>query len=287
MEVPNSKLDLLIASWLDEDIGRGDLASAAITKEKAIGHWEAKQDGVFCGAGIIEKVFKKLDNEIILNFSLRDGEKFKAGQKLLEIKGSAKALVMAERTSLNIAMRLSGIATSTADLIDQLKGTKTKLVDTRKTTPGLRLLEKYAFCCGGGRNHRLGLDDAAMLKENHLACSKGIKDAITAIRLQTPWPSKIIVEAETAEQAKEGIIAGADGILLDEFQPDELKKLVTELRQLYINIDGDSKLNNSILEASGVNPLDLKEYGLTGVDLISTSAPMTKSSWIDMSMRIY
>ena len=287
MEAPNSNLDLLITSWLEEDIGRGDLTSAAITKRKASAQWEAKEDGVFCGADIIEKVFKKLDSEFILNFSLKDGEKFKAGQKLLEIKGSAKALVMAERTTLNIAMRLSGIATTTAHLIYQLKGTKTKLVDTRKTTPGLRLLEKYAFRCGGGTNHRLGLDDAAMLKENHLACSNGIKAAIKAIRLESPWPSKIIVEAETEEQAKEGIIYGADGILLDEFEPNLLKKLVPELRQLPININGVSKLNNSILEASGVNPLDLKEYGLTGVDLISTSAPMTKSSWIDMSMRIY
>jgi nicotinate-nucleotide pyrophosphorylase (carboxylating) len=191
-------------------------------------------------------------------------------------------LVAMERTALNLAMRLSGIATATAALVAQLEGTGVALADTRKTTPGLRELEKYAVRCGGGINHRMGLDDAAMLKENHLAWAGGVTAAIAAVRADAPWPARVIVEAETAEEAQAAVGAGADAVLLDEFRPDALITLVPLLRA---QAELRPARTSVVLEASGVNPADLKLYAATGVDLISTSAPMTRSSWLDLSMR--
>ena len=152
-----------------------------------------------------------------------------------------------------------------------------RLADTRKTTPGLRLLEKYAVRCGGGINHRMGLDDAAMLKENHIAWAGGITAAITAVREQAPWPTAVIVEAETEAQALEAVQAGANGVLLDEFSPEQLTQLVPRLR--------DCSTGVVVLEASGIQPEQLQAYAATGIDLISTSAPVTRSRWLDLSMR--
>jgi nicotinate-nucleotide pyrophosphorylase (carboxylating) len=179
-------------------------------------------------------------------------------------------------------MRLSGIATATAALVAELEGTGVRLADTRKTTPGLRRLEKYAVRCGGGSNHRQGLDDAAMLKENHLAwaggVAGGVEAAIAAVRAHAPWPARVIVEAETAAEAAAAVQAGADGVLLDEFLPAQLRQLVPELRSLA----GGRRL---VLEASGVQPEQLGDYASSGIDLISTSAPITRSAWLDLSMR--
>jgi len=152
------------------------------------------------------------------------------------------------------------------------------LADTRKTTPGLRVLEKYAVRCGGGVNHRMGLDDAAMLKENHLAWAGGVRQAVAAVRASAPWPARVIVEAETEQQALEAVEAGADGVLLDEFTPEALAALVPVLRRLAAG-------RSVILEASGVQPEQLRAYAATGIDLISTSAPVTRSRWLDLSMR--
>jgi nicotinate-nucleotide pyrophosphorylase (carboxylating) len=151
------------------------------------------------------------------------------------------------------------------------------LADTRKTTPGLRVLEKYAVRCGGGCNHRFGLDDAAMLKENHLAWAGGVAQAIAAVRAGAPWPARVIVEAETAAEAEAAVRAGADGVLLDEFSPEALVALVPRLRSL--------APEGLVLEASGVRPDQLQAYAAAGIDLISTSAPVTRSAWLDLSMR--
>ena len=187
-----------------------------------------------------------------------------------------------ERTALNLAMRLSGIATATAALVAELEGTGVALADTRKTTPGLRELEKYAVRCGGGVNHRLGLDDAAMLKENHLAWAGGVDAAITAVRAASPWPARVIVEAETEAEAAAAVAAGADGVLLDEFSPEALRDLVPRLRQLAQTRPSPGGV---VLEASGLQPSELRAYAATGIDLISTSAPVTRSRWLDLSMR--
>jgi nicotinate-nucleotide pyrophosphorylase (carboxylating) len=177
-------------------------------------------------------------------------------------------------------MRLSGIASATAELVSQLAGTGVRLADTRKTTPGLRLLEKYSVRCGGGVNHRLGLDDAAMLKENHLAWAGGVAAAIAAVRAAAPWPARVIVEAESAAEAEAAVAAGADGVLLDEFTPAALLALVPRLRGLAAA--GGTAV---VLEASGVQPEQLAAYAATGIDLISTSAPVSRSRWLDLSMR--
>jgi nicotinate-nucleotide pyrophosphorylase (carboxylating) len=263
--------------WLDEDIGRGDLTAIALQGQYGAAHWVAKQSGRFCGGPLIQKLFLRLDPACKVQLLVADGEPVQPGQRLLELEGLATALVAGERTALNLAMRLSGIATATGELVAQLDGTGVRLADTRKTTPGLRLFEKYAVRCGGGINHRMGLDDAAMLKENHLAWAGGITAAIDVVRRQAPWPCRVIVEAETGEQACEAVQAGADGVLLDEFSPEQLQALVPRLRQL--------ASGGVVLEASGVQPEQLSAYAATGIDLISTSAPMTRSRWLDLSMR--
>jgi nicotinate-nucleotide pyrophosphorylase (carboxylating) len=214
-----------------------------------------------------------------------DGARVREGQRVLTLVGQAAALVAGERTALNLAMRLSGVATATAALVAELDGTGVKLVDTRKTTPGLRIWEKYAVRCGGGVNHRFGLDDAAMLKENHLAWSAGIGPAVAAVRATAPWPTKVIVEAETEEEACSALRAGVDGVLLDGFSPEALGALVPRLRKLGAVLGQATRGGMAVLEASGVPPDALRATAASGVDLISTSAPITRSPWLDLSMR--
>ena len=277
MDWQSPALTAALEAWLAEDIGRGDLTAAALQGQQGQAHWVAKQPGRFCGGPLVQRLFQRLDPAVSLRLLRQDGDAVEAGDCLLELQGPAAALVAGERTALNLAMRLSGIATATAALVAQLEGTGVRLADTRKTTPGLRLLEKYAVRCGGGINPRMGLDDAAMLKENHIAWAGGITAAIAAVREQAPWPTAVIVEAETEAQALEAVQAGANGVLLDEFSPEQLTQLVPRLR--------DSSTGVVVLEASGIQPEQLQAYAATGIDLISTSAPVTRSRWLDLSMR--
>jgi nicotinate-nucleotide pyrophosphorylase (carboxylating) len=266
--------------WLDEDLGRGDLTAPALEGRSGRAHWLARQPGVFCGGVLVAPLFQRLDPQLTVRLLVGDGEPVGAGQRLLELEGSAAALVAGERTALNLAMRLSGIATATAALVAELEGSGVALADTRKTTPGLRVLEKYAVRCGGGRNHRLGLDDAAMLKENHIAWAGGIAAAVAAVRAGAPWPAAVIVEAETDGEAVAAVQAGANGVLLDDFPPAALAALVPRLRALAAHRGAPV-----VLEASGIAPADLRAYAACGVDLISSSAPITRSPWLDLSMR--
>ena len=274
-----------IDEWIDEDIGKGDLTKYAITKDKVKAKWIAKEDGIFCGVEILKLLFEKIDKEIEYNFLIIDGEKFSKNQKILELNGEAKSLLSLERTALNIAMHLSGVASFTNKIVEKLKNTDIKLADTRKTTPGLRILEKYAFKCGGGINHRMGLYDAAMIKENHIAWSDNLIKAVKRLRENIPFTSHIIIEAETIEQAKEAIIAGADSILLDEINPDLLRKSIKELRMTYKELYKKNNAKNLIIEVSGINHLEIDKYLIEGIDFISTSSSVTKSKWIDFSMR--
>jgi len=274
-----------IDEWIDEDIGKGDLTKYAITKDKVKAKWIAKEDGIFCGVEILKLLFEKIDKEIEYNFLIIDGEKFSKNQKILELNGEAKSLLSLERTALNIAMHLSGVASFTNKIVEKLKNTDIKLADTRKTTPGLRILEKYAFKCGGGINHRMGLYDAAMIKENHIAWSDNLIKAVKRLRENIPFTSHIIIEAETIEQAKEAIIAGADSILLDEINPDLLRKSIKELRMTYKELYKKNNAKNLIIEVSGINHLEIEKYLIEGIDYISTSSSVTKSKWIDFSMR--
>ena len=277
MDWQSPALTAALEAWLAEDIGRGDLTAAALQGQQGQAHWVAKQPGLFCGGPLVQRLFQRLDPAVSLRLLRQDGDAVEAGDCLLELQGPAAALVAGERTALNLAMRLSGIATATAELVAQLEGTGVRLADTRKTTPGLRLLEKYAVRCGGGINHRMGLDDAAMLKENHIAWAGGITAAIGAVREQAPWPASVIVEAESEAQALEAVQAGANGVLLDEFSPEQLTQLVPRLR--------DCSNRGVVLEASGIQPEQLQAFAATGIDLISTSAPVTRSRWLDLSMR--
>ena len=269
-------LEAQLRQWLDEDLGRGDLTAPALLGHYGRAHWVSRSDGVFCGGVLVAPLLALLDPRASVRLLVADGEPVVADQRLLELEGQAAALVAAERTALNLAMRLSGIATATAALVQVLAGTGVRLADTRKTTPGLRVLEKYAVRCGGGCNHRLGLDDAAMLKENHLAWAGGMAPAVAAVRASAPWPARLIVEAETAAEAEAAVRAGADAVLLDDFTPAALAALVPRLRALAPAV---------VLEASGVRPEQLGAYAATGIDLISTSAPVTRSPWLDLSMR--
>ena len=276
------RLQAQLQHWLAEDLGRGDLTAPALSGRRAQASWIAKQEGVFCGGSLALQLFRLLDHKLEAECLVPDGAAVQSGDTLLRLDGQATALVGAERTALNLAMRLSGIATATAALVRELQGSGVRLADTRKTTPGLRELEKYAVRMGGGVNHRLGLDDAAMLKENHLAWAGGIEAAIAAVRASAPWPARVIVEAETEQEAVEAVTAGADAVLLDEFTPKQLSSLVPRLRQLAVERAGSGAV---ILEASGIQPGDLRAYASTGIDLISTSAPVTRSRWLDLSMR--
>ena len=274
-----------LRGWLEEDLGRGDLTAPALAGASGQAHWIAKAAGVFCGGVLVEPLFRLLDPALTVRLLAADGEPVQPGQRLLTLEGQAAALVAGERTALNLAMRLSGIATATAALVATLAGSGVRLADTRKTTPGLRLLEKYAVRCGGGVNHRLGLDDAAMLKENHLAWAGGVRPAVAAVRAGAPWPARLIVEAETAAEAEAAVRAGADAVLLDEFPPDPLADLVPRLRALAAQRPAALGGASLVLEASGVKPEQLAAYAATGIDLISTSAPITRSPWLDLSMR--
>ena len=285
MDLRSPKLNKILDTWIEEDLGNGDLTRFVLNNRSASAHWIAKEDGTFCGGDLIKLIFQKIDPKIDIQLLIEDSQKFEKNQRLLELQGPSSSLVAGERVSLNVAMHLSGIATSTALLVTKLSGSNIKLADTRKTTPGLRIFEKYAFSCGGGINHRLGLDDAAMLKENHIEWSKGISESIKILKQTIPWTKKIIVEAETPDQAKEAVEAGADGILLDEMSIPAIKKLVPELRQLAKTSKSKYVSQNIVIEVSGINPNNLSDYIYTDIDLISTSAPITKSKWIDFSMR--
>ncbi len=287
MDLRSPKLHKILDAWIEEDLGDGDLTRFVLNNRNASAHWIAKEDGTFCGGDLIKLIFKKIDPQVDIQLLIQDGQKFIKDQRLLELKGPSASLVAGERVTLNVAMHLSGIATSTALLVTKLSGSNIQLADTRKTTPGIRIFEKYAFRCGGGINHRLGLDDAAMLKENHIEWSNGIRESIKILKQILPWTKKIIVEAETPAQAKEAVEAGADGVLLDEMTIQTIEKLVPELRQLSQSSKAKYVSQNIVIEVSGINPNNLSDYISTGIDLISTSAPITKSKWIDFSMRFH
>ncbi|AAP99259.1 MULTISPECIES: carboxylating nicotinate-nucleotide diphosphorylase [Prochlorococcus] len=280
MNIITPNIHHLLDTWLNEDLGRGDLSQSAVENYRAHAHWVSKQEGIFCGGEIVKCLFQRLDPSIEITLQKGEGAKLMVGEKIMDLNGPVASLLAGERTALNLAMHLSGVATATKRLVSKLQGTGILLADTRKTTPGLRQLEKYAVRCGGGINHRLGLDDAAMLKENHIAWSHGIKQSIHTLRSNIPWTTKIIVEAETTQEAKEAVSAGADGILLDEMSPNEITNLIPQLREL-------AKQNSKelIIEASGIDPNKILDFASTGVDIISTSSPITQSTWIDFSMR--
>jgi nicotinate-nucleotide pyrophosphorylase (carboxylating) len=273
-------LDSHIIQWLQEDIGRGDRSTQGLPNvdRVATATWIAKETGVVAALPIAKRVFELLNPEAKFQPLAAEGTACISGQPIAEITADLATLLMGERTALNLAMRLSGIATATRTYVDCIADLPAQLVDTRKTTPGLRLLEKYATTVGGGVNHRVGLDDAVMIKDNHIAAAGGITAAIEGIRLHMPYPLTIEVETESLEQVKEAIECHADIIMLDNMHPDLMGQAVAIIRTANPRIK---------IEASGNITLNtIRQVAETGVDYISTSAPITRSHWLDLSMRI-
>ena len=274
-------LDPLLHNWLLEDIGRGDRTTQSLISQASwVGQakWVAKAPGIIAGLPVAKRVFELLDENVSFVAVAAEGELCQPGQTVAEIQGSLDGLLMGERVALNLVMRLSGIATLTRKYVEQIADLSARLVDTRKTTPGLRVLEKYATQLGGAINHRMGLDDAVMIKDNHIAVAGGIGKAIAQIKNQIPYPLSIEVETETIDQVKEALQHGADIIMLDNMSIDTMCQAVQMIRH------HNSKIK---IEASGNVTLEtIRSVAVTGVDYISSSAPITQSKWLDLSMKI-
>jgi nicotinate-nucleotide pyrophosphorylase (carboxylating) len=274
-------LDQLLQSWLLEDIGRGDRTTQSLLSQnstKGQAKWIAKAPGIIAGLPVAARVFQLLNNQVNLINVTEEGTLCKPGQVIAEINGSLDALLMGERVALNLTMRLSGIASLTSLYVEKIADLPAQLVDTRKTTPGLRILEKYATALGGAINHRMGLDDAVMIKDNHILAAGGIREAITRVRSHIPYPLTIEVETESLEQVQEALNYKADIIMLDNMSLETMSQAVSLIRQ------EDSRVK---IEASGNITLEtIRAVAKAGVDYISTSAPITQSKWLDISMRI-
>jgi nicotinate-nucleotide pyrophosphorylase (carboxylating) len=277
---PNIILDPMLQDWLREDIGRGDRATQALLaggRRDSQATWIAKQSGVIAGMPIAARVFQLLEANAQFKILVPDGTAVEPGTPIAQLSGGFDTLLMGERVALNLAMRLSGIATTTRQYVEQIAAYPTRFADTRKTTPGLRLLEKYASQVGGAANHRMGLDDAAMIKENHIAAAGGIARAIALVRANIPYPMTIEVETETIDQVREAVEHGADIIMLDNMDLVMMAEAVEIIR---------AKNNQIRIEASGNVSLEtIQGIAATGVDYISSSGPITRSTWLDLSMR--
>ena len=272
----NINIDEIILNALREDIGTGDITTlTTIPADKtAYGRFIAKEAGILCGLEICERVFKILDSSIDFKTSKKDGEKVENGEVFAEISGNARNLLTGERTALNILQRMSGIATETAKFAAQVAGTQAKIADTRKTTPGLRVLEKYAVKIGGGTNHRFNLSDGILIKDNHIAASGGIKQAVMTARANAPHTLKIEVECENMRGVAEAVEAEADIIMLDNMTIDEMKKAV------------DFIAGRALTEASGnMDEKDLRAVAATGVNIISIGALTRNAKSLDTSLK--
>ncbi|MEE3716500.1 carboxylating nicotinate-nucleotide diphosphorylase [Tumidithrix elongata RA019] len=278
---PAILLDPLISSWLREDIGWGDRTTSGIfptsaPEGKAV--WIAKAEGAIAGLPIAERVFTTLDPSVKFMAIAPEGSKVRSGDKIASIEGSLATLLTGERVALNVVMRLSGIATLTHQYVEAIADAPAQLVDTRKTTPGLRLLEKYATQVGGAINHRFGLDDAVMIKDNHIAAAGSIAEAVKRVRAAIPFTTSIEVETETLDHVKEAAALAIDVIMLDNMSLDLMREAIAWIR---------SHSPNTKIEASGNITLStIREIAQLGMDYISTSAMVTRSPWLDISMRI-
>jgi nicotinate-nucleotide pyrophosphorylase (carboxylating) len=273
-------LDPMLQDWLREDIGRGDRATQALLaggRRTRQATWIAKQAGILAGMPIAARVFQLLEANAQFDILVPDGTAVAPGTPIAQLVGGFDTLLMGERVALNLAMRLSGIATVTRQYVEQIADYPTRFADTRKTTPGLRLLEKYASQVGGAANHRMGLDDAAMIKENHIAAAGGIAPAIALVRAHIPYPMTIEVETETLAQVREAVEHGADIIMLDNMDLAMMAEAVRLIRATNARLRIEASGNVSLETIQGI--------AATGVDYISSSGPITRSTWLDLSMR--
>lgn len=271
------QVERLIRSALEEDIGPGDITtmSTVAPETRGIGRFRAKRDGVVAGLVVIEKVFCLLDKEVRVTCLARDGDSVKRGDVVAEAEGPVRALLLGERTALNFLQRLSGTATLARRYVDAVKDFPCKVIDTRKTTPGFRTLEKYAVRMGGATNHRFGLYDAALVKDNHIAAAGSITAAVKEIRRHSPFMAKIEVECTSMDEVREAIAAGADVVMLDNMSVPQMAAAVKEV-------------NHRVrIEASGGITMDtLREVAATGVDFISSGALTHSAPAVDFNMKI-
>ncbi|EAW26146.1 nicotinate-nucleotide pyrophosphorylase [Alteromonadales bacterium TW-7] len=279
MSISHTLLSQLVTLALDEDLNYQTAADGDITaqlipqNEQASAKLITREDCIFCGKDIIIEVFKQVDPTVQVSVLVNDGDVVTANSTLFTAKGSARAILTAERTALNFVQTLSGTATTTAHYVKELSGTTTQLLDTRKTIPGLRALQKYAVKCGGGANHRIGLFDAFLIKENHIAACGGIEKAVAQAKLKHPG-KPVEVEVESLQELKQAIDAGADIIMLDNFSVEQIKQAVVLTNK------------RAKLEVSGNMTLEtLKTYSQAGVDFISSGALTKNLQSIDLSMR--
>jgi len=280
------ELDNFLKAALDEDVGTGDITTNACVPEDAVsnGAFIAKEPGVISGTDVAKRVFELLDDSVVLTMLVKDGESVSAGDTIATISGSSRAILTGERTALNLLQHMSGIATRAADAVRQVSGTKAKILDTRKTTPGMRALDKYAVRCGGGTNHRFNLADGVLIKDNHIKAAGSISNAVRQAQqtrdempdyTASPSPGiKIEVETETLKQVEEALSAGADIIMLDNMPPDTMAEAVKLIN------------GRAFTEASGnMGQRDIKKIAETGVDFISIGALTHSIKAMDISLK--
>jgi nicotinate-nucleotide pyrophosphorylase (carboxylating) len=277
----NGEVLSAIGHFLAEDIGRGDITTSSTVppEVRGIGRFLAKEDLVICGMEVAEAVFVHLDAEVAeIETTFNDGDEVQDGTVFGTLKGYADVLLTGERVALNVLQRMSGVATLTRQYVKAIEGTKAAIVDTRKTTPGLRLLEKYSVTIGGGKNHRMGLDDGVLIKDNHIALAGGVAEAVRAAKNRAGHLHKIEVEITNWAQLREAIEAGADIVMLDNQTPEEAAKLVEMSRNLNPAV---------LIEASGGMGLDrVRSYAEAGVDLISVGRVTHSARAVDISFKI-
>ena len=269
-------LDKIILNALDEDVGTGDITTESTIPEDRVAHglYKAKESGVLCGVGVAKRVFELIDPSIEFKAFKKDGDLIEKGEIIAEVHGKATGVLTGERVGLNLMQRMSGIATRTAEAVKQVEGTGAKICDTRKTTPGLRVIEKYAVKVGGGTNHRFNLADGILIKDNHIVAAGSITAAVKAARANAPHTLKIEVEVETFDELDEALAAGADIIMLDNMSCEDMKKAVGIVN------------GRALTEASGnMGDRDLKEVADCGVDLISIGALTHSVRALDISLK--
>jgi nicotinate-nucleotide pyrophosphorylase (carboxylating) len=265
-----------IEAMVAEDIGRGDLFSRISDSKKIRAYIVAKSDGVFGGREYIDSMAKMYSLE--LDWQVDDGGSFEIGDRLLFVSGDSKSILSLERSILDIALHASSIATLTAEFVKKIEPYGVKLLDTRKTRPLLREFEKYAVRCGGGINHRMGLDDCLMLKDTHLKTIDNLNEFMREVREKIPFTSKVEIECESIEMVKNAMEAGADIVMCDNMTNEDIVKVVAFRDENYPHI---------LLEASGnVSLENIEEIAKTGVDAISSGSLIHQSNWIDLSMKV-
>lgn len=272
----NILLDKIINQALEEDLAWGDITTEGTvpSTKKSSANLVAKQDGIICGLDVFERVMKIVDNQTSVIKNFNDGDSIKKGDIIAQIKGFSKSILSAERVALNLLQHMSGIATQTANIVSKLINTNVKIADTRKTTPNLRVLEKYAVRVGGGTNHRFNLADGVLIKDNHINAAGSITNAVNSAKAYIPHTVKIEVETENLEQVQEALDCGADIIMLDNMDIDTMRKAVDLINK------------RAITEASGnMGEKDLIEVASTGVDIISIGALTHSVKAMDISLK--